>query len=173
MALPESLWNMQTSLEAVLVQEFRACQNLDNQTKNERQALSSGDVDTLLSIVEQKEAMLDKLDNLEGERRRLVKDIGKGIGLQIIDPALTTILPYLDKETAERFDRIREGIIVLLNNINKVNFGNHALAVSGLERTDAVQAFLLKLYQPHDSYRAPGMPQVQETHLNWSLDQKA
>jgi flagellar biosynthesis/type III secretory pathway chaperone len=173
MAESLSLQKLQKNLEAFLVQEFRTCQSLAGYTKNERQALLSNDVDALLSIVEQKETSLDELYNLENQRRELMGEIASEAGLQLPDPAYTDIFPYLEVELAERIRRIQEGMLVLLNNIGKLNFGNNALALSALERVDAVQAFILKLYQPNDSYRAPGMPNSQEGYLKWSVDQKA
>ena len=55
----ENLQEHLTTLENVLVREFRACQTLHSLTKEERLVLSSDDISGLLNLVEQKEAVLD------------------------------------------------------------------------------------------------------------------
>ena len=60
----------QKALEGLLVQEFRTSQVLHYLTKDERGALSSGDIPRLLALTEQKENALNELIQLENARHR-------------------------------------------------------------------------------------------------------
>jgi flagellar biosynthesis/type III secretory pathway chaperone len=70
-------------IEELLVQEFRACQALHSLTREERQALSNGDVSRLAGMVEVKEALLDQLGWIEDERRQITMAISPNLQNQI------------------------------------------------------------------------------------------
>ena len=169
----ENLQEHLTTLENVLVREFRACQTLHSLTKEERLVLSSGDISGLLNLVEQKEAVLDEMSQLEDKRRMVVPELAEIVGLQTQSPNLSDVLKELDNDLSDRLARLREGITALLGGIRNLTFGNRALATAGLERVDAVQAFLLDLLQPLANYSPQGIPQSQEPPLALDIDHRA
>jgi flagellar biosynthesis/type III secretory pathway chaperone len=161
------------ALEDVLVKEFRLCQNLHALTKDERAALAKNDVSSLLTLVERKEALLDELGQLDDSRRTLTQETSQQLGLNIESPTLTDILPAIDLDSATRLGHLREGILALMNEVKDLTHGNRALAVTALERTDAVQAFLLSLYQTPAGYRPQNVPASREPTLSWEVDHTA
>ena len=162
-----------TMLEDLLVKEFRACQLLHALTRDERQALSSAAVDDLSAMVEQKEALLDELGGLEDRRRMLTQELGGLLGLPEPSLSLADVLAALPGEVPGRLVRLQEGILSLLAGVRDLTHGNRALAVSALERADAIQSFLLNLCQPALGYRPPGLPPAPESMLAWDVDQRA
>jgi flagellar biosynthesis/type III secretory pathway chaperone len=162
-----------TTLEDLLVRQFRACQSLHMLTKEERLALSSsGAADALLGLVEQKEALLDELGKLEDRRRMLVQEVSGLLGLQAAPLSLADVLAALPEDISGRLGRLREGILALLGGVRDLTHGNRALAETALERADAVQAFLLNLCRPAPGYRPPGLPPAPQSSVAWDLDQK-
>jgi flagellar biosynthesis/type III secretory pathway chaperone len=161
------------TLEDVLVKEFRACQILNALSREERQALSASAVAVLLDLVEQKEGLLDDLGNLEDRRRMLVQELACLCGLRLESPTLADVLTALPPDQEGRLGRLREGILTLLASVRDLTHGNRALAASAIERADAVQSFLLDLYEPATSYRPAGLPPAPAALVAWDLDQKA
>ncbi len=161
-----------SNLEDVLVKEFRAFQNLKNLIDEERNALYEGSVDQIMNIVEQKEAILDELEHLEEKRREILPELVEILGIPNKEPALSDLLRRLDTENAGRLNRLREGILALATNIRDLTHGNRALAISALQRADALQAFLLRLFEPSVSYQPPGFNQRPGVALSWDIDQK-
>lgn len=144
-------------LEDALVNEFRIFQSLVELSKKELEALTKRDTTMLSSLVEQKEILLDDLNELEETRRTITEDFAYLAGIDIDPPTLQDIYPYLDKATYERMHRIQDGIIALAREIRNLNRNNLALAKTALEWADATQAYLLSLHQPEfETYQAPG-----------------
>jgi flagellar biosynthesis/type III secretory pathway chaperone len=161
-----------SNLEDLLVREFRTCQNLKSLIDDERNAIFDGSVDRIMDIVEQKEALLDDLEHLEEKRREILPDLADSLGLNIREPTLSDLLRRLDPDNAGRLNRLREGILALAANIRDLTHGNRALAISALQRADALQAFLLRLFEPFTGYMPPGSTQHQEMTLSWDIDHK-
>ncbi len=183
-----------STLEELLVQEFRVCQSLQNLTREERKMLAdlqakrspvpgpNGDVSRLAGLVEEKEILLDQLGRIEDERRMIVQDMvnktfaektlaGKR-GVQAQTPTLADVIKTLHAPEAGRISRLQEGITTLAATIREMTSGNLSLAGSALERADAVQAFLLNLYRPEANYQPPGFHPRPESSIAWEFDQK-
>ena len=62
-------------LEGLFVREFRACQALLSITQEERSALSRDDISCLLSLTNQKEAILDEMASLEKAKFAALLDL--------------------------------------------------------------------------------------------------
>jgi len=162
-----------TALEDLLVKEFRACQALHALTREERQALAGGDIDALMKLVEQKEAQLDEMSDLEKKRRSLVQDVNRLCGLQQDSATLADLLAALPADLSGRLGRLGEGILTLLVDVRDLTHGNRAIASTALERADGIQAFLLSLYQEPGDYRPPGPPPSPDSPLAGDVSQGA
>lgn len=159
-------------IEDLLVKEFRTCQNLKSLIDNEREAMFNGGVERIMEIVEQKETLLDELEHLEEKRRAIVPDLADCLGLSTREGNILEIIHALDPENAGRLNRLREGILALVANIRDLTHGNRALAISALQRADALQAFLLHLFEPYKHYQPPGIAHSRETTVSWDIDHK-
>jgi hypothetical protein len=188
------------SLEDLLVKEFRLCQALHALTQEERQALSLQDVPAVSRLIEHKEALLDEMAQLEDQRRGVAQELGGQLGLAVKSstetwPLSTDGRPRTDTPSiaelagamravrlpshtgglypaAERLLTLREGIVALAGQIQELTSGNRALAVSALERVDALQTFLLDLYKPNLYYTPPGAPAHSAESVAWGVDQR-
>jgi len=163
--------SMVTDLENLLVQEFRFCQMLLNLTKDERLALIKNDTQTLSVLTERKEVLLDELSQIDDRRRMIAMELSCAIGLQATSPNIAAIAAELNPETGARINRLRDGILALAADIRDLTSGNRTLALSALERTDTLQAFLLDHLKPTLFYQIPGAhPQV-EAETIWGIEQ--
>ena len=162
-----------TILEDILVREFRACQALHDLTKEERLVLTGQDICGLLTLVEHKEAVLDELSQLGDRRRIVVPQLAEIVGLQPHASTLANVLDAIDNDYCDRLERLHEGIIALLGGIRNITYSNRALAIAGLERVDAVQSFLLDLFQPLANQSQLGDPRSIEPPLAYDIDNKA
>jgi flagellar biosynthesis/type III secretory pathway chaperone len=143
-------------LEGLLAREFRACQSLQSLTKEERAALIRNDTRALLAIVDEKEALLDELGRIEDDRRMTVLELDRLLDARLDPPSVGGLLPMLDTTLADSLQRLCEGIAAVGGQIRETNHGNQALAVSALERMDAVQIFLLSFFQSPCGYQPLG-----------------
>jgi flagellar biosynthesis/type III secretory pathway chaperone len=164
--------SMLNNLEDLLVREFRACQTLLTLTKDERQALAKNDVRALSALVEQKEAWLDELAQIEDQRRMVVQEIARQFPMISPTPSVADLASALEPEVGGRMDRLRDGIGVLSGEIRELSSGNRALAASALERTDAVQSLIVDLLRPSLNYQPPGTPYRPEHGAAWGVDQR-
>ncbi|MBN1536729.1 MAG: flagellar protein FlgN [Anaerolineales bacterium] len=167
----EDIPGMVTSLEDILVKEFRICQSLHIITKDERLALTKNDVPALSTLVEQKEALLDDLTQIEDHRRMLSQNLGEVFGIRADSPTLTEISKSLNADVGGRINHLRDGILAIAEEIKVLTSGNRALAMAAMERVDAVQTFLLDIFRPALSYDRPGAPKSNYTEAIWDVDQ--
>jgi flagellar biosynthesis/type III secretory pathway chaperone len=161
-----------TTLEDILVREFRACQTLHTLTKEEQVSLSSGDMHKILTLVEYKESILDDINQLEEKLRKTVSQLAKLVKLPAESATLAEVLATLNNDASERLERLREGILSLLGVVRNLTFGNQAFATGGLERLDAVQAYLLNLFQSITDFNQLGTPSTQPQKLALDFDHR-
>ncbi|RCK71968.1 MAG: hypothetical protein ANABAC_2222 [Anaerolineae bacterium] len=162
-----------TTLEDLLVQEFRACQSLHQLTREERQALSKNDLSSLEVILEQKEVVLDELGQIEDRRRMVTQNLGDQVGLKHTNPTLTAICQVLNNEIGRRIRHLKEGVSALAEEIKIMTSGNHALAMIALERVDALQTILIDSFRPSLTYERPGAKASTNFDMIWDVDQRA
>lgn len=167
----EDVPGMVTSLEDILVKEFRICQSLHTITKDERLALTKNDVPALSTLVEIKEALLDDLTQIEDRRRMLSQNLGEEFGIRASSPTLTEISMSLNSDVGGRITHLRDGILAIAEEIKVLTSGNRALAMAAMDRVDAVQTFLLDIFRPNLSYERPGAPKRNFTEAIWDVDQ--
>ncbi len=168
----DDIYTLVNTLEDLLVQEFRTCQTIHQLTKEERSAIAKNDLNTLSSIVEQKEVMLDELGQIEDRRRMTVQNLGNEVGLKTSSPTIAEISQCLASDIGYRINRLREGIAALADDIKIMNSGNRALAVIALERIDALQSIILDTVQPSLIYDYPGSRSKSNQDAVWDLEQK-
>jgi flagellar biosynthesis/type III secretory pathway chaperone len=146
-----------TAVEGLLVRQFRVLQDLCRLTKEERQALSSNDVAGLLAQARCKEALMDRLGQLEVERNEYLRELAAKVGLSLEKAGpenLETVLASIDPDTAGRLLHLQEGILVLMGQLRDLTRGNQSLAASALYRADALQSFLVSLcHLPADHWK--------------------
>lgn len=161
------------NLEDVLVQEFRLMQTLIDVTREERNFLPTTNPDTLMGLVEKKENILDQMSLLEERRRTLLIDIARGMGIPADSSSLSEILPWLDRATAGRLNRLSEGITMLVGQARDLNYGNKAMATTALDWLESTKAFLYGYYQSQMAYTPPGQAPSMDLSASWDVDQKA
>jgi flagellar biosynthesis/type III secretory pathway chaperone len=161
-----------TTLEDLLVREFRVCQSIFTITKDERLSLSKNDVATLSTLTEQKEALLDELGQIEDQRRMVAQELSNPLGINSPSPTIADISAVLNSEVGSRISRLREGILALAEKTRNLTGGNHALAISALERTDALQTFLLDILKPTLFYQPPGTTSKIDPDIILGVDQR-
>lgn len=137
------------AFEGLLVKEFRACQALLSLTKEERLALSRGDVADLLYLAERKDTLLDRLERLDKTRSTLLHNLRETSlteESQTRVGALAALQMALDPEEASRWVNLQEGTLVLMVQIRELTQGNRALAALASEHAGALQMQLMKLW---------------------------
>ncbi|MCB9134639.1 MAG: flagellar protein FlgN [Anaerolineales bacterium] len=145
--------NLLTSLESLLVKEFRALQTLLALTRDERMALTVYDCEALAKLVERKEILLDELGQMEHQRQTTLHELIQIARQRFPFPDPAELLAALDTSAADRIARLQEGMTVISAKIRELTPGNQVLATTALERLDATQTFLLKLFQPFPAYQ--------------------
>lgn len=160
-----------TSLEGLLVKQFRTYQRLVELTQEERQVLFNNESENLMPVVERKEAVLDELGRLDDQLGMLTDEWGNATGLRKETIRIADILPTTDPQIANRLRSLREGILALAKEVRSLNSGNIALAQSRMEQADSLQAFLLSLFQLPPSYHPLAEPVRTEAAV-WELDQR-
>lgn len=160
------------TLEDQLVKEFRVCSRLRDLTKEERSALVSNNVSLLSSLVELKEAVLDELGRLDDARRSTTDRLATLLGIQEQSLSVARLLSALEPALADKFDRLREGILAVMNQVSDLTHGNSLLAASAMERNTALQTFLLDQYQPLQSYSPPGIRLAADAPIAMGYDHR-
>jgi flagellar biosynthesis/type III secretory pathway chaperone len=145
------------ALEDALVNEFRGYQALVHLTRDERRALSAGDLSRLMDIVRRKEALFSEIGQIERTRVSAAETCGRLSGIAPVN-SIVELLPHLEPATAERLERLRTRILALVTELRELIHGNRALAAAGLERADSVRQFLVSLTQSAAGYQRPGAP---------------
>jgi len=161
------------SLEDLLVREFRVLQAIVKLSKEERVALSTSDGVKLLPLVEEKEALLDELGQLEENRKMVSHSLSKNVVGIASSPSVSEIVRHLEPKAAERLGRLGEGISTLVIQSRDLNQGNHALAAARVDWLDATQAYLLTLVHPPTGYSLPGKAPSVEWTASYDVDHRA
>jgi flagellar biosynthesis/type III secretory pathway chaperone len=141
-------------LEQVLVRQFRLLQEMFTLSKKERDSLLY-EPDFILKIVEDKEALLDRMSVMEDNCRKIVQEFSLGLELHSEGTSIEALLPHFQSEDTSRIRNLSEGISSLAGQVRELNRANQALALSKLEWLKATQAFLISIFQPEsDAYSA-------------------
>lgn len=160
-------------LETILVNQFRSMQELIVVTKREREILSKNDMEALMCVVEEKEALLDQLGLMEDSRRKTIHDLELGMGIQSETSSLEDLLAHIEPDQAGRLSRLRDGITTLVAQARDLNYGNQALATSMIDWLQSAQSFMIGLAQPNFSYRPQDRVPVLEGGGSWGVDHRA
>jgi flagellar biosynthesis/type III secretory pathway chaperone len=160
-------------LEEVLLHELRVCQAIQYLIEEERRVMTSGNVDGLLAVIEQKKNYLDEIGDLEEKCRLIVQDLAEISGVSSPSITLADLFPALQSDEADRLGRLRGRILEALREIRDMTYGNRALANSALKRVDSFQTFLLNLLQPTANYSVPGGQTAPGSTISWDVDQRA
>lgn len=170
--LYETKANLITTLEGILVEEFRTCQSLQKVVKQERYLLIEADVNSLSDLIEEKDILLDELSQIEEQRRMTIEKLTEHYPLVKELTTAEDLFELLDPVVSKRLERLYTGIRTLIDQIKEFNLGNQALALNGLSRVDAVQAYLLNIFQNPQDYQPPGSTSQQSEVLVYDLDQR-
>ena len=141
-------------LEQVLVQLFRALQELISLSKRERICLMN-EPDQIQQIVEDKEVLLDRVAMLEDKCRQIVQELSLSLGIQAEETSIQALLPSLAVEDASRIRNLSDGIHSLAIQAREMNHASQAIAVTKLDWLKATQSFLISIFQPEPGYRSP------------------
>lgn len=162
-----------TSLESLLVKEFRTLQTLLALTNDERAALTSYDCEALVKLVEHKEILLDELGRMENQRQTTLHELLQIARQQCAFPTPAELLAFLDTAAAGRIARLQEGMTIVSTKIRELTPGNQVLATTAIERLDATQTFLLKLFQPSPAYQPAYYVPVLQPAMTFDIDRPA
>lgn len=160
------------SLEALLVKQFRTLETLISISKNERELILDHRTDELMKVVEQKESVLDQLGLMEEDRRMLTEELAAALGLKLQRAGLDEILTVLETVVAERFYRLNEGILALVDQARELNMGNQVMARTAIEWLEATQMFLLNVSAPEVAYSYPGAARRVDSYATRAIDQR-
>jgi hypothetical protein len=152
--MAETLTQKRFELEHVLVQLFRALQELISLSKRERVCLMN-EPDQIQQIVEDKEVLLDRVAMLEDKCREVVQELSLSLNLQAEDTSIQSLLPFLREEDASRVRNLSDGIHSLAIQAREMNHASQAIAVTKLDWLKATQSFLISIFQPEPGYRSP------------------
>lgn len=150
----DKLTTNRMELEKTLVRQFRLLQEMLALSKKERDSLLN-EPDFILKIVEDKEALLDRMSVMEDKCRKIVQELSLALDLHSEETSIQALLPHFQHEETSRIRNLSEGISSLATEVRELNRANQALALSKLEWLKATQAFLISIFQPEsDGYGA-------------------
>ena len=142
-------------LEQVLVRQFKLLKNMVALTIKERTALLN-DPDAVLTVVEDKEALLDSMTLLEDQCRQLVQELSLALELHSPETSIQELLPFFKVDDAKRIKNLSEGISNLASQARELNRANQAIAFTKLDWLKATQSFLISIFLPETGYNKPG-----------------
>ncbi len=154
MANDNELKKNRYELEQVLVSLFRALQELLALSKKERVSMLN-EPDLLLQIVEDKEALLDRISVMEDKCRQIVQELSLLLDIRLEDTSIQALLPFLKLEDATRIKNLTDGIYSLTSQARELNHASQAVALTKLDWLKATQSFLIDIFQPEAGYRSP------------------
>jgi len=160
-------------LEETLVSEFRLLQSLLEVTQKESSALLKGSHSILMPIVEDKEAILDQLGNLEETRDKISQSLAADFGVSTQPATIQSLLPHVDSERAQRMRRLCDGILALSEQQRGLNLNVSTMAQSWIEMIHSTQAYLLSFYQPPATYQPPGVKAAYNLAPVWATEHRA
>ena len=122
------------SLMHTLVSEFRLLQNLVAVTQEESTAILKDCHSTLMSILEDKEVILDQLVLLEKKRQKIALVLAQSLGLSVKPATVQSLLPYFDKEQAGRVHHFIDGISALSDQEHVISLNINSQAKTRIDR---------------------------------------
>ncbi len=142
-------------LEQVLVRQFKYLKEMVTLTHRERATLLN-DPDTMLAVIEDKEALLDSMTLLEDQSREVVQELSLILDVHSPDTSIQALLPFFEPEDARRIKTLSEGIYNLASQARELNRANQAIAITKLDWLKATQSFLIDIFLPEAGYQKPG-----------------
>lgn len=148
----DTVSSKRSELEQVLVRQFKLLKDMNALTIKERTALLN-EPDGVLSVVEEKEALLDAMTLLEDRCRKIVQELSLLLGLRSENTSIQDLLPSFKPEDARLINHLSEGISSLASQARESNRANQAIALTKLDWLKATQSFLISLFLPDPGYQ--------------------
>lgn len=161
-----------SSFEELMVKQFRALQDFVAISRKERLILTKGDSKALILLVDEKEKSLEHLSIMEDSLHMVMEEIYKNLGLDTKNMNVSEVLTRINAGTAEKINRLRDGIISLSDEARDLNLTNRALAMTNLQWLDSAQKILLEFYSAPETYNAFGRKPSASTIFIRDLDRK-
>ena len=146
--------------EKSLVKQFETMELIVGISKEERELILKGSVDSLMKNTEDKEAILDRFSLLEENSRMFLQNLFLKLKIQSENTSVRDILPYLEAEDSSRINHLLDGINILVQEARTLNLGNQALVLTRMDWLKATQSFIAALSQPEECYQVPVMESV-------------
>jgi hypothetical protein len=170
----QTLQDLFDSLEAILVNTFRLCESLQQITQEERQVLLENNLEKLQAIIQQKENIIVEVESNDGARQVVINQLAEALGIEGEAKNLVEVISRVDSSVdVSKVSRLQQGILALQAEIREVNNGNYALAVTNVQRLDAIQEYIVGLFTPPVYYRPNIKMTVNEPPTSWGNDHMA
>jgi flagellar biosynthesis/type III secretory pathway chaperone len=115
-----------------LRQQLSIYSHLYDLVAKEKEILVSAQIDQLNENNESKEKMLERLNELEGERRNQVRDMAVQLDLAN-EPKLTECLLRLPSPLRIELSKLRDGLVLAIERVAELNRSNEMLIESSLQ----------------------------------------
>ncbi|MEK7441874.1 MAG: flagellar export chaperone FlgN [Chloroflexota bacterium] len=154
-----------TLVEQSLLAELRLTQTLTFLVEREREALQADEVETLATIVIEKEECLNQLVHALAESESAISAWGRELHVTNDDATLEQVLTKVDRSTVIHLRMLRAGARACLDESRITSLGNQALLRVAMERNSALRDFLARSLTPLQSYDLRGLRSANDTHL--------
>jgi len=130
--------SLMDNLVEVLEQENNWYEQLVELSKDKKQAIINGDVQTLEHITEQEQEISSALRNLDIKRDAVLKDMSDVLGKNFEEMTITRLIGYLGQQPQEqeRLSKIRAKILTTGKEMQEWNKRNEVLLQQALEMVE-------------------------------------
>ncbi len=120
-------------LNAVLKKELDCYQKLYKVAKEKKETLISSDSDKLLELINEDREIIEQIEKLEEERKKIIEKVKDKFGFDDENPTYTQIIKKLPEEWQEKLSSLRTDLLTLIEEFHIQNEENSSLLEQALE----------------------------------------
>lgn len=158
----------------VLKNEYEIYQQLYRLGEEKQQIIIDNEVDDLLSIIEDEQAEIEKINELEAKRVEVLTEIAEENSLAQEELSFTKLIELLSEPDKSELKNIRQKLLELLEDIQAINETNANLIEESLKLNNyTLQLLTDSNINKNSTYQKPGKQDKNNKQQQNIIDQKA
>ena len=124
--------------------------------EKEKKAIIGSNLDELGKTGKEKEALLQEIRTIEGQRQNLIENLAEFLGSAPHEVTITKLAGITEEPYSGRFHSLCLDLLPLAKTVHEANGANKALLMHSVELIKSSLAFLNNLMAAHDVYYRSG-----------------
>jgi flagellar biosynthesis/type III secretory pathway chaperone len=158
--------DLKAKLLKILKEEKELYEELFQAAEGKKEALIDNDIDKLLEKVETDQKIIPEIEKKEAKRNEVIEEIKAEFNLQTAENSYKALFKKLPADWSEEFDPVRQELLALTDEFNKLNQNNQRLLEQALKLNQISFNTIIENLEDKTTYSDPAKKSAQPRIIN-------